>query len=455
MKDNKNLKQIIRALSLMRLFPNTMRLAIYACSVFALGFSLSAQVLYWAPDADTAVNGGGVWSTTETAWTANDTDREAWTDGRSAIIGRRANANNTISTTPLTPAGDYTLTIDGSITAQQIRQVSGTGLDTSNYTLSGGTINLGDGGGSAGFRVDHGTFTINSNVVYTGSNTQRLDVAGGNLFLGGNNNVTTWLLRAGSTARGTTIQSSGALGGSGSALFDTDSFLDLNGFNVGSNRNFGFQDGRRVGIIRNSSTSAVTIEGNITTLANNQQTGSRRLEIDGPGVIRLVGDLTGGTDAGAEEFRVVSGGKFIMDGDGSGFTGVFNVFAGGFVGGDGSLGSNLTLQSGAGLLFDPDSTLTVAGIVNVNNLAITDLLGTDGFAVDWSSVSLGTYTLIEGIVGGTLLHDVDNQFDLGGGRQAYFSLGNLELVVIPEPSSFVLLMGITGVFMLIRRRRLS
>jgi antigen 43 len=412
-------------------------------SLLGLSPMLSAQALSWAPNEDTSLNGSGIWSTSEVSWQSGSDPREAWVDGRNAVLGRQGSTTGS----PLSPGGDYTITINGAITVNQIRQISGTGANLSQYTLTGGTINLSDGGGSAGFRVDTGTLTINSNVVYTGEDTQRLE---GTIVLGGDNNVTTWHLRG-----TTTLNSANAMGGNGSAGWHENSTLDLNGFSLHAGRTINFADGRRTGTIRNSSTTAATIAGTITTLAAAQQTGNRTLAFGGPGIIRHTGLLTGGTDAGAETIRVNDGGKLILDGDGSGYGGNFTVRSGGFIGGDGSLGTGLTLESGAGFLFDPDSTLTVAGTTVVNNLGIGNLLSAEGTAIDWSSISNGTYELISGTITGSLLHDSSNPFNLGDGRQAYFRFNSLELVVIPEPSSYAMIGGLMAFLwlMLMRRRK--
>jgi hypothetical protein len=47
-----------------------------------------------------------------------------------------------------------------------------------------------------------------------------------------------------------------------------------------------------------------------------------------------------------------------------------------------------------------------------------------------------------------------NAFNLGGGKQAYFSAGSLVVNVVPEPSTYALLaLGVVGVLIALRRRR--
>jgi hypothetical protein len=111
--------------------------------------------------------------------------------------------------------------------------------------------------------------------------------------------------------------------------------------------------------------------------------------------------------------------------------------------------------SDAKFVFSLTSTLIVNGAsVTFGSFGVDDLIGLD------SSVAVGTYTLIAGPA------DVDtsnlsnfgaaNAFDLGGGKSAYFTEGSLQLNVVPEPSTYALLVlsaaGL-GAHMIRRRRR--
>ena len=62
--------------------------------------------------------------------------------------------------------------------------------------------------------------------------------------------------------------------------------------------------------------------------------------------------------------------------------------------------------------------------------------------------------MIAGTVNTTNLDNLGyaNAYDIGGGRKAYFQNGSLQLVVVPEPSS-ALLLGVSALGMFMRRRR--
>jgi len=132
------------------------------------------------------------------------------------------------------------------------------------------------------------------------------------------------------------------------------------------------------------------------------------------------------------------------------YTGLTNIESGAFGVYDAaaSLAGDLDFAAGSKLIFST-FTLTVAGDVTFGSLGVADLLGLN------SSVSLGTYTLIDGDVDFTNISNVGlaNAYDLGGGKLAYFEQGSLLLNVVPEPSSFVLAgLGLTALLIFRRRR---
>jgi hypothetical protein len=132
-----------------------------------------------------------------------------------------------------------------------------------------------------------------------------------------------------------------------------------------------------------------------------------------------------------------------------------SVSSGAALGGSGILGGNLTLEAGAKFVFNLSNALTVNGdSVTFGRFGIDDLVGLD------STVANGAYTLIDGTANidlSNLVHMGEaSAFDLGGGKQAYFSTGSLVVNVVPEPSTYALL-GLTavalGAHVLQRRRR--
>ena len=123
--------------------------------------------------------------------------------------------------------------------------------------------------------------------------------------------------------------------------------------------------------------------------------------------------------------------------------------------GNGTVGGNLSFLNGGKFelnLLSP--TLTVNGTsVTFANFGMDDIVGLG------SSTPLGTYTLFAGATVDTNNLSnlgVENAFSLGGEKSAYFSVGSLELNVVPEPSTYALLIlsaaGL-GAHMIRRRRR--
>jgi hypothetical protein len=125
-------------------------------------------------------------------------------------------------------------------------------------------------------------------------------------------------------------------------------------------------------------------------------------------------------------------------------------------GGGGTVSGNLSFSTGAKLELNVlNPTLTVSGsTVSFVNWTINNIAGLD------SSTPDGIYTLIGGTAtvstNGLANIGAANAFDLGGGKSAYFSIGSLELNVVPEPSTYALLVlsaaGL-GTHMIRRRRR--
>lgn len=129
----------------------------------------------------------------------------------------------------------------------------------------------------------------------------------------------------------------------------------------------------------------------------------------------------------------------------------------GLLGGDGTItltGGNLNLDADAKFVFSLTETLTAnGGSVIFGGLDITDLIGLD------SSVANGTYTLIDGtstfIFANVANFGAENAFNLGSGKSAYFQEGSLQVVVVPEPSTWALLgVSMAGGLIMFRRRKL-
>ncbi|MEX1047885.1 MAG: autotransporter-associated beta strand repeat-containing protein [Akkermansiaceae bacterium] len=227
----------------------------------------------------------------------------------------------------------------------------------------------------------------------------------------------------------------------------------------------------------------LTITGGIVSLANNTITRTGAVAITGGGV--YTGTLSkdsGVYDIQGGQIDAVLAGDAGLTKSGSGdasltgsntYTGATTVSAGtllvtGALTSDVSIGANASLGGGGtvgALTFAQDSFFDVFMAIGGNPMDSTgtisfsgigfgiDNLLSAGSVIDWSTIDGGIYTLVSGTLDSTNLDNfgLANAYNLGGGRQAYFQNGSLQLVVIPEPR--VALLGGLGMLALLRRRR--
>ena len=96
------------------------------------------------------------------------------------------------------------------------------------------------------------------------------------------------------------------------------------------------------------------------------------------------------------------------------------------------------------------NTLAVTGSATFGGFSVADILGLS------SSTPDGTYTLISGLVNFANVSNVgaSNAYSLGGHKSAYLQQGSMDLVVVPEPSVFVVGMaGLAMALAAVRKRK--
>lgn len=311
------------------------------------------------------------------------------------------------------------LEIDGSLSLTEFIRVTGTGISGNGAirAISGTTSHStqiameGTGGVVVSFGVDSGA-TLKVAKLYSdpGRDTNFAKVGAGKLILTSNesdNYVGTTTISAGTMQvgdGGTTgeLKSSAAVSNNAALVFNRSNAYDFTGAISGS------------GTLEQAGSDTLTLSGTST--------------------------YTGAT--------TVSSGTLLVTGQ-LGNTAT-TVKDGASIGGDGTIAGSLHLDAGANLIFDATQPLTVNGsTVTFGGFGVTDLVGFD------ENVALGTYTLINGtasISTTNLLHfGIENAYNIGAGKQAYFSTGSLQLVVVPEAST--LLLGLFGSLALLRRQR--
>jgi hypothetical protein len=144
--------------------------------------------------------------------------------------------------------------------------------------------------------------------------------------------------------------------------------------------------------------------------------------------------------------QITAGGLLVTGSVGGGLVDVSSAAS---IGGTGRIGGDLNLQAGAMFRFVPGNTLAVTGSATFGGFSVADIQGLS------SSTPDGTYTLMSGLVNFANVSNVGagNAYSLGGNKSAYLQQGSLQLVVVPEPSVFIVgIAGLWAAVAAIRRR---
>lgn len=211
------------------------------------------------------------------------------------------------------------------------------------------------------------------------------------------------------------------------------------GGNASTNRNF---------TITGTNTARVDVENAATTLtlSGAAASGTGNFEKSGAGTLVMSGSNS------FSGLTTVSAGTLLVGTTGSLGTGGVTVASGATFGGGGVLSGNLSMLSGSFFRFSLTETLTVNGAeVTFGNFGVANLVGLNNL------VAPGTYALISGsaTINTSNLANLGagNAYDLGDGKSAYFQLGSLDLVVVPEPHPAALIGVSALLFAGLRRMR--
>ena len=335
--------------------------------------------------------------------------------GRNIFIGKELGSSGTMDMTGGTMSTSDKL---------QIGHNQATGV----LTQSGGTVNVQN-------EVYIGNESTNTSVgTYTISGSAGLNV-GNQVIVGRDNGTGTLNLNGG------TVTTKWIEGGSGSAT------VNFNGGVLKAKENQG--SFIRDLDVANVQSGGIKIDSNGFAVATSQAlTGTGGLEKLGAGSLTLnaASTYTGPT--------LVSAGTLTLALNSS-ITSAVTVAGGAALGGAGTIAGSLSFSSNAKFVFGL-TTLLVNG--SSNSVTFTDF-GIDDLVGLTSATDEGTYTIIGGSAtintNGLLNLGSASAYSLGGGKSAYFSQGSLQVTVVPEPSTYALLvlagLGLAG--HVIRRRR--
>jgi len=370
-----------------------------------------------------ATNGLTPWTTYDTAWTQGNVVLASTANGNTVITGN-VSADSVKLSDSLTGSGTISLGVleDGSRAAQA-------GIINNTNTLTVAPA------------IDSGTAEL---VVWKNTGTTRLLALDGPVSTSGglskNGDSILRLANATNDITGPVAVNQGTLritGGNG--LGDSAKLFVAAGgtFDLsGASDQVALLTGD--GAVTLASTRTLTVSGTESGTFSGTISGAGNLAKGGTGVLTLSGvnTYTGAT--------TVSEGTLLVNGS-TAADSAFSVIANAIIGGDGTINGNLTLANGALFAFDPLATLDLGGTLALNeSFGVASLRNSSGGAIDWSSIAVGTYTLMntsfEFNSGNISNFGSDNAATgLAGGRSAYFQNGSLQLVVIPEPGTLALL----------------
>ncbi len=395
--------------------------------------------------------------------------------------GTALTVNGSHTTTSTTLSNSGTLSLQGAT-----RSVGALVFGAAASLNASGTISLSSLSAS---NVTSGSAVLDSAIAFASNGNKTVPVgAGGTLVLNGNVAGTTG--RISKTGAGTLIASgsnstsgfqlgqSGATPTNGGKLILTNAAasgtgpLQLNYGTLEASAPLTFANGVTIGgrsgaLAVLGGTNAMVFSGSSNFFRGTATSGELRLDVNN--ATSLNGPIGPATGAGSASGITIGGtGSLAINGNGrelretitlrdsitlnlSGTVGG-NVVVGpvSSIGGNGLIEGNLHFASGAELIFDMSNTLIVAGpSVSFGGFGVSDLRGLS------PSVPNGSYRLISGIAttntNNLINFGIGNAYGLDASRIAYFRVGSgLELIVVPEPGCFLLV--VPGLALALSRR---
>jgi autotransporter-associated beta strand protein len=319
---------------------------------------------------------------------------QTWTNNSANVL--RKEQGGMAGSTPVTNLQSFTLTYDGSGRIEHSGNIGGTGGLIKNG--AGTTFLLGGNTFTAGVAVNAGTLLINDNAAF---GTGTVTINGGAIGAQNPDPLATPPSRTASNA----MTWAGNFAVEGTGQLTSSGVITMSG-------------GARTVTVNAGSfivSGAIGDAGNALGLIKG-----------GSGLLRLGGanTYTGPT--------TVTTGTLAINGAQPLATGLVTINSGAALAGTGSTGGGVTLDSGSFIGFG-QTTLTVGGTISFGgSFGITNLAGLSSATAD------GTYQLLTGTINTANLQNIgsENPFDLGDGKQAYFTTDSgLSVSVVPEPAA--------------------
>jgi autotransporter-associated beta strand protein len=356
---------------------------------------VSRQYLTIGASGITANVGAGAATIGSNAATANRIGvilgaNQTWTNNSSNLLKKEQGGMSG----QVTELGTFTLTYDGSGPIQHGGGIGGTGGLVKNGT--GTTFVLGSNVFTGGVSVNAGTLLIDNNAAF---GTGAVTITGGAIGVQNPDPLATPPSRTASNA----MTWAGNFAVEGTGQLTSSGVITMSG---------------------GSRTVTVNAGSFIVSGAIGDAGNALGLIKSGSGLLTLGGanTYTGPTSVAAGTLAILGTQPLA--------TGLVTINSGAALAGSGSTGGGVTLNSGSFIGFG-QTNLTVGGTISFGgSFGIANLAGLSSATVD------GTYPLLTGAINTTNLQNIGlvNAFDLGDGKEAYFTTdAGLSVSVVPEP----------------------